>query len=144
MTERMEKRAKEILRRPYARVLTPDESGGYSAEILEFRGCLSEGDSIEQAHANLEEAAHNWVKACLEQGLPIPPPYSVKTHSGKVALRMPRSLHRQLTVLAQHEGVSLNQLIVSTLSARIGSEGHRRTDCPEISARRTAHSEERS
>jgi len=37
--------SKEILRKPYARVLVPDENGGFFAEILEFPGCFAEGET---------------------------------------------------------------------------------------------------
>jgi predicted HicB family RNase H-like nuclease len=41
-----------------------------------------------------------------------------RRYSGKVSLRMPKSLHRDLALLAAAEGVSLNQLMVVTLAQR--------------------------
>ena len=38
-------------------------------------------------------------------------------YSGRVTLRIPRSLHGSLTQIAGDEGVSLNQLMVSVLAA---------------------------
>lgn len=66
------KTVNEILQRPYSRVLTPEEDGRFSASILEFPGCFSQGNSPAEAYANLEEAAKNWVQAALEQKLEIP------------------------------------------------------------------------
>lgn len=63
-----------ILSKPYARMFIPAEEGGFFAEILEFRGCYAEGDTIEEAYRNLEEAARSWVAACLTDGHPIRPP----------------------------------------------------------------------
>lgn len=40
--------------------------------------------------------------------------------SGKLQLRMPRTLHSQLKVDAERQGVSLNSLIVSLLAGGIG------------------------
>jgi len=40
--------------------------------------------------------------------------------SGRVLVRMPKSLHQALLSEAQEEGVSLNQLIVTKLSGRLG------------------------
>src|SRR5215217_725483 len=49
---------RDYLTKPYARVLTPDaEYGGYTAEILEFPGCVTEGDTPDEALENLEAAA---------------------------------------------------------------------------------------
>lgn len=45
-----------------------------------------------------------------------------RQYSGKVNLRMPRSLHRDLARRAQQEGVSLNQTIVTALARSVGTE----------------------
>lgn len=45
-----------------------------------------------------------------------------RTYSGKVNLRMPRSLHRDLARRAEEEGVSLNQLMVVVLARAVGEE----------------------
>jgi predicted HicB family RNase H-like nuclease len=45
-----------------------------------------------------------------------------RTYSGKVNLRMPRSLHRDLARRAEEEGVSLNQFMVVVLARAVGEE----------------------
>lgn len=45
-----------------------------------------------------------------------------REYSGKVNLRMPKSLHRDLARRAQEEGVSLNQMIVTALARSVGAE----------------------
>ena len=45
-----------------------------------------------------------------------------KEYSGKVNLRMPRSLHRDLARRAEEEGVSLNQFMVVALARAVGEE----------------------
>ena len=40
-------------------------------------------------------------------------------HSGRLLLRMPRTLHGQLAQAAEREGVSLNRLIVTRLSRSV-------------------------
>ena len=40
----------------------------------------------------------------------------IQQPGGRVLVRMPRSLHRDLVVLAEGEGVSLNQFLVSVLA----------------------------
>ena len=48
MTKTMsDERVRAILKLPYSRMLVPDETGGYTSEIMEFRGCFSEGDTPE-------------------------------------------------------------------------------------------------
>lgn len=111
----------EYLKKPYARVLVPDE-GVYVAEILEFPGCFAEGETPNEAYRNLEDAAKAWIESSLERGLEIPPPSINTGYAGKVALRLPRSAHRLAVRMAERDGVSLNQFLVSSISARIGAE----------------------
>ncbi len=37
-------------------VLEPSEEGGYTVYVLSLRGCISEGDTREEALANIREA----------------------------------------------------------------------------------------
>ena len=111
----------DYLKLPYSRVLIPDE-GSYAAEILEFPGCFSQGETPDEAIKNLEKAAWSWIQVALAQELEIPEPYLNQGYAGKIALRLPRSMHRQATRLAERDGVSLNQFLVSAIAARIGAE----------------------
>jgi predicted RNase H-like HicB family nuclease len=114
---------RDYLRLPYARVLTPDdETGSYTAEILEFPGCIAQGDSPEEAYECLESAAAGWIEAALEMGQEIPEPSDPHSYSGRVALRLPRSVHRRAAQLAEREGTSLNQFLVSAVAERVGAE----------------------
>jgi RNA polymerase sigma-B factor len=45
------------------------------------------------------------------------------THSGRILVRMPRSLHAELAQAAEREGVSLNSLITTALSRAVADEG---------------------
>jgi antitoxin HicB len=51
---------------------------------------------------------------------------SGKAYSGKVNLRMPRSLHRDLARRAEEEGVSLNQFMVVALARAVGENDVKR------------------
>lgn len=114
--------AQEHLRRPYARVIVPDDEGRYAAQVLEFPGCYSEGESPDDAYQNLEEAAENWIESALEQGMPIPPPSASQGYSGVVSLRLPKAVHRRASALAHRDGVSLNQFLVTAVATRVGAE----------------------
>lgn len=112
--------AAEYLARPYARVLVPDDDGTYRAEILEFPGCLAEGDTAAEALAALEAAAESWLDAAIEMESQIPDPMEECDYSGKTVLRMPKSLHRKAALAADRDGVSLNQFIVTSLAEQVG------------------------
>lgn len=84
---------KHYLQQPYARIVIPADEGGYHAEILEFPGCYAQGESVEEAYANLEVATAAWVEGCLAKGQSIPEPSSSLGFNGNILLRLPRSVH---------------------------------------------------
>jgi len=110
------------LKKPYSRILIPDdESGTFTAEILEFPGCIAQGDTAKEAYERLEEAAKAWIEAALELGQEIPPPSLAHGYGGKVALRLPKSLHRQAAMAAERDGTSLNQFMVTAIAEKVGA-----------------------
>ena len=84
-------KASELLKRPYARILIPDEeSGTFTAQILEFPGCVAQGVNPAEAYERLESAAESWIEAALEMQQEIPPPAAEIQFSERFALRPPR------------------------------------------------------
>lgn len=94
-----------------------DESGAYYfAKVREFDGCMSHGETYEEAFNNIREAMEGWIECKLEGGFPVPKPIDDTQYSGKFVLRIPKSLHAQLASAAEREGVSLNQYALYRLS----------------------------
>ena len=116
------KTPEDYLKAPYSRVLIPDmEEGGFTAQILEFPGCLAEGETPDEAYKNLEVTAKGWINAALEMGQTIPEPLSENIYSGKISLRTSRSLHRDAAKFADRDRVSLNQYICMAIAEKVGS-----------------------
>lgn len=88
----------------------------YFAEIEELPGCITEGDTKEEVLSMIDDAKQAWIETALENNVSIPEPAN-DDYSGKLNIRLPKYLHRQLAYKAKQEGVSLNTLISSTLSA---------------------------
>ena len=105
---------------PYARVFILDDDGRFAAEVLEFPGCFSSGDSAEEAMANLDEAIELWIEAEIEDGHEIPKPLQDTEFSGRLTLRLPPSIHERAAVLAQREGVSLNRFLSAAVAYYVG------------------------
>jgi predicted RNase H-like HicB family nuclease len=110
----------DYLKRPYSRLMVPETDGTFRGEILEFPGCIATGDTPSEALSALEEAATSWLEAALDRGQPIPDPVDNAGYSGRLVLRLPRSLHKKATRLAQRDGVSLNQFIIAGLAEHVG------------------------
>ena len=61
---------------PYTIELTPDVDGYWFAEIPLLEGCMTNGESREDALAMMDDAKRAWLETALELGLPIPEPES--------------------------------------------------------------------
>lgn len=108
------------LRQPYARIVIPESDGTFRGEILEFPGCIATGDTPADALSELEEVASAWLQGALEQNQPIPEPVDNTQFSGRLVLRLPKSLHKKAARIAERDGVSLNQFIVMSLAENVG------------------------
>lgn len=107
----------EYLSLPYRMELTPDpDEGGYAVSFPDLPGCLSVGETIDEAVANAEDAKREWLAAAIEDGYTINEPDSIENYSGQFKLRIPKSLHKSLSDHAKEEGVSMNQYCVYLLS----------------------------
>jgi antitoxin HicB len=110
----------EALRRPFRMVVqgTPDE--GYLAEAPELPGCVTAGETPEEAMTLLRDAMAAWLTVAVERRNPIPEP--AHDFSGKFVLRLPKTLHQRLAARATAEGISLNQLAATYVARGVGSQ----------------------
>lgn len=114
------KNVQDYLHKSYARVLVPEETGGFSARILEFPGCVTRGETRDGALESLEKVAESWLEVAIALGHTIAEPLSTQEYSGKVALRLPRWLHEQLARIAEMNHISANQFIIAAIAEKIG------------------------
>lgn len=100
------------------RPLAAKEGGGYLVEFPDLPGCVSDGESVDEAIANGMDAKQAWLAVAREQGRLVPEPGGQL--SGKWVQRVPRSVHARLVERAAREGVSLNTLVVSLIAEGLG------------------------
>lgn len=107
--------------------LSDEDGGGYLITFPDLPGCMSDGETPEEAVANGRDAFSAWMSARTHIGKPIPKP----TRHGESAMpvrlmqRLPRSLHANLVARAKAEGTSLNTLVTMLLSEGLGRREHR-------------------
>ena len=112
----------EYLALPYTIEIHRDDSDGevgWVASVAELPGCLTQTDSFEELEEMIRDAMYGWIETAIEDGQSVPLPRSVEDYSGKFIVRVPRSLHKQLSVAAQREGVSLNTYVNVALGRAI-------------------------
>ena len=95
-----------------------NDDDGFFIEIPDLPGCMTFCDDFGQVNEMAEDAKKSWISSRLERGLKIPEPRNEEDFSGKILLRLPKSLHRRLSNQAKGEGVSLNQYMLGLLSSR--------------------------
>ncbi len=54
-------------------VIYPDpQDGGYVAEVPSLPGCISQGETKEEAIENIREAIETWIEGSQAVGTPVP------------------------------------------------------------------------
>ncbi len=54
-------------------LLIPDlEAGGYTVEVPSLPGCISQGDTLDEALANIKEAIDVYIESLIAHGQPVP------------------------------------------------------------------------
>jgi predicted RNase H-like HicB family nuclease len=56
----------------YRVILTPEPDGGYTVKVPTIRGCMTHGDTIDEALAMIKDAIEGCLEVLVEEGLPIP------------------------------------------------------------------------
>jgi antitoxin HicB len=95
-----------------------EEEDGFTALYPDLPGCVSYGDTPNDAVQRLKVTKRLWIEGKLEAGFEIPLPSETPEFSGKFVLRIPRDLHAALHAEAAHQGTSLNQYVGHVLACR--------------------------
>jgi predicted RNase H-like HicB family nuclease len=67
----------EICKRAYPLEIVEDkDEGGFVAYYPDLNGCITCGETVEDAFAAAQDAKRAWVEDMLERGMPIPMPSS--------------------------------------------------------------------
>lgn len=93
-----------------------EEDQVYISRVAEFPSLAAHGDNPEEALREIRFVVSAVLDDMESNGEQIPEPLGTKKYSGKISLRMPEFLHRQLATEAAWQGVSLNQLMIAKLA----------------------------
>jgi antitoxin HicB len=105
------------------RPLSKEEGGGYLVEFPDIPGCMSDGETIEEAIANGREALRDCLEVLAESGRKAP---KRSVEAAQWRQRVPRTLYSKLKRHAEQEGVSINSLVTAIVAEAIGAKKARR------------------
>ena len=60
------------MKRVYKVLVEPAEEGGYVVSVPALPGCVSQGDTFEEALSNIREAILLYLETLREEGVPVP------------------------------------------------------------------------
>jgi len=98
---------------PYGISLTRDgldDERPWRATVGEIPGCEARGATPGDAAAKIPVALAEWVAIAQAEGREVPEPRP-RSYSGKLLLRMSKSLHGELAQAAERDEVSLNAYV---------------------------------
>ncbi len=94
------------------RVAFDDEAGLFHGEVLDLKDVITfQGKSVEELEHAFRDSIDDYLAFCQERGEEPDKPFS-----GRLMLRLPPALHREVYVQARREGKSLNQWIADKLA----------------------------
>lgn len=103
-----------------------NEEQRWFAAYPELPGCEADGADKAEALRHGEEVKNLWLEMALEARREIPMPEPEISFSGRVLLRLPKSLHQRAVRCAFREGISLNTFVTQAVSESVERFGMRR------------------
>ena len=102
------------------RPLSDDDGGGFIAIVPDLPGCMSDGETMDQALHEVVDAIESWISVAKEFGDPIPVPDVLATSNHLIprdmVAKIPAELYAKLSMKAKQDGVSLDTFILNKLS----------------------------
>ncbi len=89
----------------------------FVATVAEFPSVSWMAEDQVKALLGLRELLEEIIVDLSANGEEIPQPYSERTYSGNIKLRVSPEKHRQLTIAAAEQGVSLNRYLSERLAS---------------------------
>jgi predicted HicB family RNase H-like nuclease len=87
------------------------EAGLLHGEVLDTRDVITfQGRSVDELERAFRDSVDDYLDFCASRGEAPDRPFS-----GRLMLRLPKELHRDVFVRARKEGKSLNQFVVDRL-----------------------------
>jgi len=124
LKEELKKKVEYYMNLPYTMMVKRHDDQGiyYLAGFIELPDLFMVGPTLEAAVKELQIEQPEYFEECIKRGFKIPVPAESQKYSGKLNFRMPKQLHEKVAVIAQSEGVSINQYLLAAVSQAAGAD----------------------
>ena len=93
----------------------------FEARVKEFPDVREYAEDLMEAYELVVDTIQGTAEVFEGQNRALPDPMVPQDEfSGRITLRLPKSLHRLLSTIAEDEGISLKQFLVNVLACRGG------------------------
>ncbi len=106
---------KALVDRYEYRLSWSDENDAFVVRVTEFAGLATHGETADKALESSRKLVRRALAALKRQGHPAPEPLRDQTFSGKLNLRLPPDLHRELAIEAKNKNISLNTVLLNRI-----------------------------
>lgn len=102
--------------------IKPEEGGGFFVSVPLLPGCMSDGDTLEEAYSNIVEAKKEWFSSMIERKMEIPEPVEKEQNSTVYAMQM---LQKEMAGEAEKNGLNseedINDMVKEIRSGGLNS-----------------------
>ncbi len=92
MSESLEEKARALAAQPYHIVITREQLGDgqnvFFLSYLELPGCDAQGATLEEAKAELDDVAYEYILGYLQDGVEVPAPYATSQTAGSGSMQV--------------------------------------------------------
>lgn len=95
-----------------------DDYFEYVASFLQFPDVIGAGCSVDEAIKDASIHLNLYFDYCKDNKIVIPEPvnkFELEKYSGKLTLRIPKMLHKDLTEYAENDGMSINTIVIDSI-----------------------------
>lgn len=103
--------------------LRPEDGAGFIALVPDLHGCMSDGETPEEALINARQAIEEWIEAAKEIGRPIPEPGSAARKAADARARLVQQLNEQRHAFEQLDAeIKSLRVKIENATARLESD----------------------
>lgn len=112
------------------RIIPKEDADGnnyWYAFFPAVEGCVGGGKTPQEALNEAQESLNVMLEYLKEENIELPKAYQENEYSGKISLRISKSTHKKVALMAAEEDVSINSFLNSAIECYVGKKEYDKT-----------------